>query len=93
MLQVMFSTVTLAAMFRLATPLILAAVGGSFGDRAGVFNIALESFMLSAAFFATLGSYLTRSPYVGALAGILTGSSSRRCSGSSSSTSAPTDLS
>lgn len=73
MLQVMFSTVTLAAMFRLATPLILAAVGGSFGDRAGVFNIALESFMRSAAFFATLGSYLTRSPYVGALAGILTG--------------------
>lgn len=73
MLEVMFSTVTLAAMFRLATPLILAAVGGSFGNKAGVFNIALESFMLGSAFFATLGSYLTQNPYIGALSGIATG--------------------
>ena len=73
MLEVMFSTVTLAAMFRLGTPLILAAVGNSFGSKAGVFNIALESYMLCAAFFAMCGSYLTRSPYVGALAGMLTG--------------------
>jgi len=73
MLEIMFSTVTLAAMFRLATPLILAAVGGSFGSKTGVFNIALECFMLSAAFFAMCGSYLTQSPYIGALTGVLTG--------------------
>lgn len=73
MLEILFGAVTLSAMLRLATPLILATIGGCFGDKTGIFNIALESFMLGAAFFATLGSYLTLNPYVGVLFGILTG--------------------
>lgn len=73
MLNTLLGTVTLAATLRLATPLIFAAVGGCFGNRAGVFNIALESFMLTSAFFATYGTWLTANPYVGVLFGILAG--------------------
>ena len=41
---------TWAAMLRIATPLLLAAMGGLICQRAGVFNIALEGFMLMGAF-------------------------------------------
>ncbi len=73
MAELFFGTVTMAAAIRLAVPLVLSSAGGCFGDRAGIFNIALESFMLCAAFFATLGTYCTASPYVGMLCGILAG--------------------
>lgn len=57
----------MAAALRLAVPLILSSIGGCFGDRTGIFNIALESFMLCAAFFATLGTYYSGNPYTGVL--------------------------
>lgn len=43
---------TLASMIRIATPLMLMALGGLLCQRAGVFNIALESFSLVGAFAA-----------------------------------------
>lgn len=61
---------TMAATIRLATPLILTALGGTFADRANIFNIGLESFMLVSSFFAMLGSYLFQNPYMGLLFGI-----------------------
>ncbi len=73
MLDTFFGLATLAAALRLSIPLIFAAIGGCFSDRAGVFNIALESFMLCAAFSAALGTYLTVNPYIGVLYGILAG--------------------
>lgn len=73
MLETFFEATTMASALRLATPLIFAAIGGCFCDRAGVFNIALESFMLCSAFFAALGTYFTINPYVGVLYGILAG--------------------
>lgn len=73
MLKILLGTVTLASALRLATPLIFAAVGGCFGNKAGIFNIALESFMLTAAFFSAYGSYLTTNPYIGVLFGIMAG--------------------
>ncbi len=73
MLNVLFGTATLASTLRLSTPLILGTVGGCYCDRGGVFNIALESFMLTAAFFAAYGTYLTANPYIGVLCGILAG--------------------
>lgn len=54
MTEIFFGTVTLAAALRLAVPLALSSAGGCFGDRAGIFNIALESFMLCAAFLQLL---------------------------------------
>ena len=73
MLFILFGSITMAAALRMAVPLILSSIGGCFGDRTGIFNIALESFMLCAAFFATLGTYYAGSPYVGVLCGIAAG--------------------
>ncbi len=58
---------------RLATPLILAAIGGLFSERAGVINIALEGIMLSGAFTAAAVTAKTGSPYLGLLAAIVAG--------------------
>jgi ABC-type uncharacterized transport system permease subunit len=58
---------------RLSTPLILAALGGMFAERAGVINIALEGLMLAGAFTAAAVTYATGSPWVGLLAGIAAG--------------------
>jgi general nucleoside transport system permease protein len=54
-----------------ATPILLAALGGSLTYYAGIFNIAMEGMMLSGAFFAVLGSYYFHSWPMGILFGIL----------------------
>ena len=59
LLILLFSTV------RLATPLIFAALGGMFSERAGVINIALEGLMLAGAFTAAVVTYELSNPYLG----------------------------
>jgi simple sugar transport system permease protein len=73
LLGILFDPVTWTATLRMATPTLFAGVGGSFSRQTGTFCIAFECFMLSSAFFAAYGSYLTGSPYLGSLLAILTG--------------------
>jgi simple sugar transport system permease protein len=54
-----------------ATPILLAALGGTFTFYAGIFNIAMEGMMLTGAFFAVLGSYYFDSWLMGLICAIL----------------------
>ena len=66
---------------RVATPLVLAALGGMFSERSGVINIALEGKMLAGAFTAAAVTYAAdtklglgnASPWVGLLAASVAG--------------------
>src|SRR5215467_13216567 len=63
----------LASMIRLATPLILAALGGMYSERGGVINIALEGIMLSGAFTAAAVTAELHNPWIGLLAAAAAG--------------------
>src|SRR5215211_5328955 len=77
----LFTLSLIASTLRLATPLVLAALGGLFSERSGVINIALEGKMLAGAFIAAAVTYAAEarlgmgaaSPWVGLLAGAIAG--------------------
>ena len=66
------STVVLAGTLRIGAPLIIGALGGCFTYKAGTFFMGYEALMLTAAFFGTLGSYLTGNALAGILLGVIT---------------------
>lgn len=53
------------SVLRLATPLVLACMGGLLAERSGTMNLAQEGLMVVGAFFGFAGSYFTGSPWVG----------------------------
>jgi general nucleoside transport system permease protein len=63
-------TALLAATFLALAPLLLAALGGSICQWAGVFNVALEGMMLAGAFAAVAGSWYTNDPWLGVAAAV-----------------------
>lgn len=69
----MFELAVLDSAVRMATPLVLAALGGLFSERSGVVNIALEGILLTGAFASVLATYFTGDPWVGAAAGTVAG--------------------
>lgn len=66
-----FVTLTLAATLRVATPLVLCAMGGLFSEKSGIIDVGLEGKMLMAAFFAAATASLTGSIWAGVGAGIV----------------------
>lgn len=69
----LFTIALVFSTIRLATPLIFAALGGMFSERAGVINIALEGLMLSGAFTAAVVTFESGNPYLGLFCGVLAG--------------------
>ncbi len=62
-----------ASAVRIATPIALAAIGGTICERSGVTNIALEGIMLVGAFTGTAVALATGSVWVGIAAAVLAG--------------------
>lgn len=71
MIDILISSSTLASALRLATPIMLAALGGAFTFHTDVFNIALEGFMLISALFSVWGTIISGSPWLGLVIGCL----------------------
>ena len=69
----LFSIALFWSIVRTSTPLILAAFGGMFSERAGIINIALEGMMLAGAFTAAAVTYAVGNPFVGLVAGMSAG--------------------
>lgn len=63
----------LEATVRMACPIMLASLGALFTARSGIINFAMEGIMIMGAFFGVYGSYMTGSPWVGALMGMAGG--------------------
>jgi len=68
-----FTAPLLFSTIRLATPLVLAALGGLYSERSGVINIALEGLLLAGAFTAASITFYVGSPWVGVIAATCAG--------------------
>jgi simple sugar transport system permease protein len=69
----LFNMSLLFSTLRLATPLVLAAIGGLYSERSGVINIALEGLMLAGAFTAASVTFYASSPWIGLGAAMIAG--------------------
>lgn len=72
MSSALLAFVALSAL-RMATPLLLAALGGLYAERSGVMNIALEGLMLAGAYTAAVVTYYAHDPWLGLLAALAAG--------------------
>lgn len=69
----LFSADFFYAVIRMATPVILAAIGEVYLQRSGIFNIGIEAMMIFGAFFGVLGAAITGGAWSGVLFAILSG--------------------
>ena len=68
-----FKIALLFSTIRLATPLLLAALGGLYSERSGVINIGLEGMMLAGAFTAAVVTHFAGNPWIGLAAAVAAG--------------------
>lgn len=64
-IQIFVTVEFYAAVIRLTTPLLLAAMGGLLAERAGIVTFGMEGMMLMGAVAGVIGSYLTGSVWGG----------------------------
>lgn len=69
-LRTIFSPATFNQTLRSATPVALAAIGGSMTEHAGIMNIGMDGMILMGAFFGVYGSFLMASGWLGLLLAI-----------------------
>ncbi len=72
-MEEIFSAALFLSTVRLATPLLLAAMGGLYSERSGIINIALEGLMLAGAFTAAAVTHYTGNPWIGLASAIVAG--------------------
>jgi general nucleoside transport system permease protein len=63
----------LAGALRVASPILLAAVGEIYAERSGIINVGVEGQMLTGALFGFLGAYYSGNLWLGLLVGSLSG--------------------
>ena len=63
----------LSASMRLAVPILLAALGGIYNERAGVLNIGMEGMMLGGCLAGFVAGFYTGNMWVGVAAAVVTG--------------------
>src|SRR5512139_2289897 len=68
-----FTVELLNSGIRLATPIILAALGGALCNKAGVLNLALEGMMLLGAFVGIVMAFYLHNTLLGILVAVLSG--------------------
>lgn len=73
MIDSLLSAVFWASVLRIAIPYVLAAIGGSVTERAGVVDLAIEAKLLFGAFTAAAVSHATGNAYAGVIGGMAAG--------------------
>lgn len=72
-LSAVFIVNLLASTIRIATPILLPALGEIFAEKSGILNIGLEAQMLAGALAGFIGAYYSGNSWLGLLIGILGG--------------------
>jgi general nucleoside transport system permease protein len=73
MLTITFITGILAATIRMATPILITALGEMISERAGILNLGIEGIMIVGAFFGFWISFISGNLWLGLLSGGLAG--------------------